>query len=297
MGEKLRQAAPESAIETHRKRRRHVEAVPCTSAAPPPSGESACPPPLLELLRRERKQLQSKEPEDAMAFLSEVYGPDSARQAIELQTRDQASSPAWHNYRSGLVTASIAHTCMTKARTFLRSKKNVTIEPLLKVILQKTHVRTTAMREGAEKEAIARDTYKQWMEAQGHELTIKTVGLILHPEFPFIACSPDGIVSFSCRCCAGKEIILEIKCPQKLENSFANFDDLEPKREYLTQLQVQMGVCGKMQADFFVYNAPLLFCGTTVDFNSSIFEGFKDTIIEVYKTKILRELVTRVGGL
>ncbi|KAL1414262.1 hypothetical protein MTO96_007626 [Rhipicephalus appendiculatus] len=58
MGEKLRQAAPESAIETHRKRRRHVEAVPCASAAPPPSGESACPPPLLELLRRERKQLQ-----------------------------------------------------------------------------------------------------------------------------------------------------------------------------------------------------------------------------------------------
>ncbi|KAH7986817.1 hypothetical protein HPB52_024713 [Rhipicephalus sanguineus] len=108
--------------------------MPCASAAPPPSGESSCPPPLLELLKREMKQLQGREPEDVMAFLCDVYGPESARHAIELRTRNQASSPAWHQYRNGLVTASIAHGCMTKARTFLRSKKNVTIDPFLKVI-------------------------------------------------------------------------------------------------------------------------------------------------------------------
>ncbi|KAH7962881.1 hypothetical protein HPB52_018479 [Rhipicephalus sanguineus] len=118
-------------------------------------------PPLLELLKREMKQLQGREPEDVMAFLCDAYGPESARHAIELRTRNQASSPAWHQYRNGLVTASIAHGCMTKARTFLPSKKNVTIDPFLKVITQKAQVRTTAMREGAEKEAIARDTYKQ----------------------------------------------------------------------------------------------------------------------------------------
>ncbi|KAL1421215.1 hypothetical protein MTO96_004226 [Rhipicephalus appendiculatus] len=60
-------------------------------------GEFAWPPPELELLRRERKQLQGKEPEDVTAFLSDVYGPESARHAIELRIRDQASSPAWHS--------------------------------------------------------------------------------------------------------------------------------------------------------------------------------------------------------
>ncbi|KAH6920138.1 hypothetical protein HPB50_028874 [Hyalomma asiaticum] len=77
--------------------------------------------PLLELLRQVTK-LQGKEPEDILVFLSEVYGPVCARHATEHATRSQDSSPAWHQYRNGLVTASIAHHCMTKAKTFLRSK-------------------------------------------------------------------------------------------------------------------------------------------------------------------------------
>ena len=108
------------------------------------------------------------------------------------------------------------------------------------------------MRAGIVKESAARSAYKVWQEALGHTVEVRQRGLVLHEEFPVIACSPDDLAVFSCRCCKGKEVILEIKCPTKLENSFKCFDSLEPKLEYCTQLNVQMTVCHVKEAHFFL---------------------------------------------
>lgn len=259
-----------------------------------PVDPSCPPPPLLELLRKEATKLQGMAPEDVLLFLSKVYGPEDSRDAIQRLTRDQASSPDWHKYRRGLVTASRAHSCMTKANAFLRSKGKVKIDSFINLTVKSTGVRTAAMQAGTEKEPAARSMYKQWKEAQGHQLVVETMGLVLHPEFSFIACSPDGKATFSCSCCEGKEVLLEIKCPVKLENSFSNFELLQPKREYVTQLQAQMGICGVQQADFFVFHSATSFCCAAVDYDKSIFESSKETIVDIYKGGAISELISRV---
>lgn len=134
-----------------------------------------------------------------------------------------------------------------------------------------------------------------WQEALGHTVEVHQRGLILHEEFPIIGCSPDGWVVFSCKCCEGKEVILEIKCPTKLENSFKCFDNLEPKLEYCTQLNVQMAVCKVKEAHFFVFCSDTLFSCAFVQYDSCAFEEFKDVIISMYKESVISELLLRLS--
>ncbi|XP_077510891.1 uncharacterized protein LOC144121522 isoform X4 [Amblyomma americanum] len=167
----------------------------------------SCPPPLLGLLKEEAKDLESKTPEGVLEYICDMYGPETVRKEIERLTRGHQSAPAWHKYRKGLVTASIAHACMTRAKIYLRAKATPNIAPFPSLILRTSHVSTPAMRAGSAKEDAARNTYVQWQEAQGHKVELQQTGLILRCDLPFIGCSPDGRVTFPCQCCEGKEVL------------------------------------------------------------------------------------------
>lgn len=64
------------------------------------------------------------------------------------------------------------------------------------------------------------------------------------------------------KCCEGKEVLLEIEYPVKLEN--LNFATLELKLEYSTHLNVQMAVCNIKKAHSFVYCSDISFSCTVV---------------------------------
>lgn len=147
--------------------------------------------------------------------------------SIEVLTRNQADSEDWYEYIGGLVTASIAHACMTRASSIL-AKQRVDPGPFINLILRKKSVCIKAMREGAEKEKAAKVAFCQLQMLQGHQVTLMQAGFVVLEEIPVTGCSPDVIVACSCKCCEGKEVLFEIKCPQQLKNSFSNFDTRTP---------------------------------------------------------------------
>ncbi|CAN8022977.1 unnamed protein product [Ixodes persulcatus] len=185
MGQLLRRAATDCAIERHRKRLRTLNANGCSQDT---SRGPASTVPIMTLLHREVAVLQTKTSDEVIHHLCRVYGSDEVLRNIEESTRSQASSPAWHSYRKGLVTASIARTCMTKAKTFLRSKTPASVSPFLSLILRTNTITTAAMRAGIEKEPKAKLKYLKLLESEGHRAVIRNVGLMLLKEFPLIGC-------------------------------------------------------------------------------------------------------------
>ena len=90
-------------------------------------------------------------------------------------------------------------------------------------------------------------------------------GLFVKSDCPYIAGSPDGIVS--CNCCP--KAVLEIKCPftladKSVKDGWKNLDylnmndnqilELNQKHPYYTQLQGQMAVTGLKMGHFFVWS-------------------------------------------
>lgn len=106
-----------------------------------------------------------------------------------------------------------------------------------------------------------------------HEcLIIIKSGLILHPSYPFMGATPDGIVH--CACCGSGT--LEIKCPYSCrERSFKEAASEDPafcleqegdgslnlkrSHSYFYQTQMQMQLCQVEYCDFVVWRAGELF--------------------------------------
>ena len=99
-----------------------------------------------------------------------------------------------------------------------------------------------AMEHGTAMEPVARD-YLEYL--RGYE--VEETGLVVHPEYPFIAASPDGLVGLS-GC-------IEIKCPYPKYNRepYGIFD--EKKRMYLWQVYLQMECLDVEWCDFICYLA------------------------------------------
>jgi len=121
---------------------------------------------------------------------------------------------------------------------------------------------TTATTYGLANEKNAKQKYLE--RNPTHHL--HDIGLVINPQYPFLAASPDA------RICTGADtIIAEIKCPysardmtieeacQKLPNfclaqneDDANFH-LKKSHEYWTQIQGQLLITGAAQCMFIVY--------------------------------------------
>ena len=68
---------------------------------------------------------------------------------------------------------------------------------------------SAACQYGCNHEDSARQLYTQKLATEHEEFLVIQCGLILHPKFPFLGASIDGLVN--CKCCNSG--VLEIKCP------------------------------------------------------------------------------------
>ena len=150
----------------------------------------------------------------------------------EEATRDQADSKTWFQYRAGRVTAS-------KFKAAAHTNKSSPSQSLLKTIISK-------------------DCHAN--------LKIGCCGLVVHPCYPHLGASPDGIVI--CDCC-GKGV-LEIKCPYSchgkafseaadqdkyfcLQNHANGHLQLIESHAYY-QVQAQLKLCETVYCDFVMWS-------------------------------------------
>ena len=121
--------------------------------------------------------------------------------AVEENTREQYKSRVWYRMRSGRVSAStLKAVCCTNIAT-----------PALSVISSVCHLelkcfQTSATAWGCKHEEEGRQAYIHQYSLAHENHNVKDCGLFIHLELPFLAATPDGVVS--CTCC--DEGVLEV---------------------------------------------------------------------------------------
>ena len=117
----------------------------------------------------------------------EVSKEDISR--IEHSTVDQAACDSWRDERMKRITASVAGSIAKMRKTTNRSGK-------VKEILYSTFQGSKATRYGHVMEDAAKEDYeKEQLRSGKVGLLLKRSGLVISEENPWLACSPDGIVS------------------------------------------------------------------------------------------------------
>ncbi|KAH9382183.1 hypothetical protein HPB48_013334 [Haemaphysalis longicornis] len=77
------------------------------------------------------------------------------------------------------------------------------------------------MARGQRMEGEAKQHILQILRAEGHGAKLEDHRLSIYPDCPFVGSSPDGVSAFDCSCCSGRRVLIEVKCPTKVENYFA----------------------------------------------------------------------------
>ena len=108
---------------------------------------------------------------------------------VEKETRVQSNCKAWFRFRSGRVTASrIKSACRTNLE-----KPSVS---LIKAVCypEATRFSNAAPTWGIKNEAVAREAYLLTMKEKHKNFELTLCGLVIHPDYPCLGASPDGLV-------------------------------------------------------------------------------------------------------
>lgn len=193
---------------------------------------------------------------------------------VEVLTRGQSTNPEWFTARKNRITASVAHN-IAHCR-YVQDKSTAPPVSYLKAITgEGPRVQTRAMTWGIENEKEAVQKYQELKSAAlGRPVTVLDCGLFIDCSKPWLAASPDGIVTDGR---TGQWLrSLEVKCPFKHRNRRVEeacsqdprfcLEILEPQgldwspvfglkrsHPYFTQVQFQMAVTGLQKADFVVF--------------------------------------------
>ena len=120
---------------------------------------------------------------------------------MEKHTRCQVSSDLWHQERKLRITASmVKEVCCKRGTTSIKSF-------ILKELAPKS-IDTAAICYGNDHEQDAIESYKRFCKSNGKEVVVESCGLVISLSEPWLAASPDGIVSEG-----GSKGCLEVKCP------------------------------------------------------------------------------------
>lgn len=131
--------------------------------------------PLVEMFTPE--EMKNKEIE----FL-EILGQADVKK-IEFDTRDQSNSNMWYNERKIRLTASrFGQICKMRSNT---SCKNL----VYTILYASDNLPTKSLQYGREMEIVARQKFEQLSNEKVNEN-----GLIIDPEFPFLAATPGNII-------------------------------------------------------------------------------------------------------
>ena len=172
--------------------------------------------------------------------------------SLEFMTRGQKNA-SWRKQRCGRLTSS-------KFGQIFKRKKDE-IFPL-SFFEMATQCYSPSIQWGIANEKVALNAYIQWSKHMHPNMKVEEAGLFVSKTDPYLAASPDAIVS--CECC--KKGVIEIKCPfkhkdkrptdiYKFDRSFyldAN-EDLRENSNYYAQVQGQMAIVDVEYCDFVVW--------------------------------------------
>lgn len=197
---------------------------------------------------------------------------------VEVLTRGQRTNQDWFAWRKNRITASVAHR-IAHCRFVQEKTKTPPASYLAAITGEGQRVQTRAMSWGVEHEAEAVRRYQRLKSAAlGHPVSVQDCGLFIDANRPWLAASPDGILTDSR---TGQWLLcLEVKCPYKHRHhrvEDACRDDpafclqivdedgqnaarspgphyrLKSSHSYFTQIQCQLAVTGLQKADFVVF--------------------------------------------
>ena len=189
---------------------------------------------------------------------------------IEFMTKNQSQSDLWHDERKLRITASIL-------KAVCHRKRETPLKPFISSKLISKPINSPAIKYGQQNENAAINSYVEFQENRGHQLSIHRCGLFINPAIPWLAATPDALVTFSqnneCLDLQDEglqnEGCLEVKCPYLcskksifevalecqsfcLQNNDGNLL-LKRSHQYFYQVQAQLYVTGLPWCDFVVW--------------------------------------------
>ncbi|XP_030008257.1 uncharacterized protein LOC115431752 isoform X2 [Sphaeramia orbicularis] len=207
-----------------------------------------------------------------------VHVDRSVVDQVEVLTRGQRTNQDWFEWRKNRITASVAH--RIAHCHFVHGKtKTPPTSYLADITGEGRRVQTRAMSWGVEQEAEAVRRYQGLKSAAlRRPVSVQDCGLFIDAHRPWLAASPDGIVTDSR---TGQWLLcLEVKCPYKhrhrrVEDACRDNPDfclqivdedgqnaarcpgpryrLKSSHSYFTQIQCQLAVTGLKNADLVVF--------------------------------------------
>lgn len=178
---------------------------------------------------------------------------------VEETTREQAKCGKWFSFRAGRITAS-------NAKAVSRTSTTDPSKSLIARICypEENQFWSPQTAWGKQHEQKAREAYKSAARTIHTNFQCRESGLHISVDHPFLAASPDGVVS--CTCCG--DGVLEIKCPYNgregptrqlaaAKSSCITLVDgkfkLNTDHAYYYQVQMQMLVCKAAYCDFVLW--------------------------------------------
>jgi putative phage-type endonuclease len=157
-----------------------------------------------------------------------------------MNQRDQE----WFAMRAGKFTGSRFSALMARTRSGVSASRDKLIDDLAcerrSGECEPTY-QNAAMLRGTELEPEARSAYEARMG-----VLVEEVAFIVHPEYPNVGVSPDGLV--------GDEGMVEIKCPDSKARHMSYLLEGKHVNEYWWQLQGQLWVAGRKWVDAVSYD-------------------------------------------
>ncbi|XP_040071122.2 uncharacterized protein LOC115313676 [Ixodes scapularis] len=174
---------------------------------------------------------------------------------IEKATRGQSRSLRWKQERKGRITASVlgrVATCQSGADGLVAEVMGYIEAP-----------RVSNLRWGSEKEPEAKRAFIAKESLKHKDLQLNECGLFVVGSLPFLAASPDAIVS--CACC--EKAVLEVKCAASMKGASLTKtskrlpyldENLQLRHDhgYYAQVQAQMAATKLRRAYFAVFTGP-----------------------------------------
>ena len=148
-------------------------------------------------------------------------------------------SPEWYEARKGKITGS-------RIGAILGLSPFQTRDDVMRQMVREWHnaepefIGNVATQWGVDHEDVARQAYEAH---SGH--FVEAVGLIQHPDYDFLAVSPDGLIDAD----GG----LEIKCPYSARET-GSFKPLDQQPHYQAQIQLVLACCQRKWCDSFFWS-------------------------------------------
>ena len=211
----------------------------------------------------------------------------------------------WFKQRVGRITASRFGEVNQKMVNILKNGKQIiTVSPIVNSLMGRdrdiSHVDPVAW--GRSKEEGAKQAFVKKIGGFHRGLSVKSCGLMVSQAHPYMAATPDAMVT--CQCCMPATV--EVKCPYKAR--FGSIQDnwqetdflikatngdiiLKTSHNYYAQVQGQMALASCNRAYFVVWTPigePLV---NIVEFNQSYWDGVSQRLTMFYKTYVVPKVL------